>query len=233
MASPKIIRPTRAASVPVIQPIVAHVEAAATATMPVDCTKVVCLALTFDDGPNPIVTPQVLDILARHNVQATFFLVGSRVSGNEALVQRIYHDGHEIGNHTWDHHDLAGLSPEEVEDEFSRAQNAITSAGVPAPHLFRAPYGAIDPVVRGHIPATVVSWNIDPEDWKTDRPDKIANNVISQAKPGGIVDLHDIHQPTADALETILTGLEQNYHLVTVSELLKLPSGQPGIFYGL
>ncbi len=226
-----VVVPTRAAPIPVIQPQVPQVEGIAVST-PVDCSRVACMALTFDDGPSPTVTPQILDILDRHNAKATFFMIGWRIAGNEALVQRIHASGHEIGNHTWSHRDLSSLTPQEVEDDVAQAQNAITAAGVPAPRLFRAPYGAVDPMVRSHIPMTVVSWNIDPEDWHQKKPQKIIDHVLTYAKPGAIVDLHDIHQPTADALDAMLTGLEQNYRLVTVSELLGLPPGQPGIFYG-
>ncbi|HEY5806068.1 MAG TPA: polysaccharide deacetylase family protein [Candidatus Saccharimonadales bacterium] len=229
--SPKVIRPSQVAAVPVIQPIVSHVESA-TVQAPVDCAKVACLALTFDDGPSPAITPQVLDILDRHNAKATFFLIGVHVSGNEEIVRRMHQSGHEIGNHTWSHRNLAQLSPQELKDDIARAQSAITAAGVPAPRLFRAPYGKVDPMVLGHVPMSVVSWNIDPEDWKPKGPEKVVEHVLAHAKPGGIVDLHDIYQSTADSLDPMLTSLEQTYHLVTVSELLNLPAGQPGVFYG-
>lgn len=232
-AVPKIVRPTQAASAPVIKPIIQKVEGAAVeAIAPVDCAKVACMALTFDDGPNPEVTPRVLDILNSHNAKATFFLIGLHVPDNKAIVRRMHQAGHEIGNHTWSHRDLSGLTPQEVEDDIAAAQDAIVAAGAPAPHLFRPPYGAVDSMVRGHVSMSVVSWNIDPEDWKAKRPEQIIDHVLSHAKPGAIVDLHDIYPTTADALDPIITTLEQNYHLVTVSQLLDLPPGQPGIFYG-
>lgn len=231
MVAPGVIRPTQAATVPVIQPVEPRVQSV-TITPPVDCAKVACLALTFDDGPQPVITPQVLDILDRHNAKATFFLIGLHVPGNEQIVRRIHQSGHEIGNHTWSHRKLSDLSPQEVEDDIAHAQNVITAAGVPAPSLFRPPYGAVDQMVRSHVPMTVVAWNIDPEDWKAKKPEQIIEHVLTHAKPGGIVDLHDIYQLTADSLDPMLTSLEQTYRLVTVSELLNLPPGQPGIFYG-
>lgn len=232
-AVPKIVRPTQAASAPVIKPIVQKVEGAAIAVdVPVDCAKVACMALTFDDGPNPEITPRILDILDQHNAKATFFLIGLHVPDNAAIVQRMHQAGHEIGNHTWSHRDLSTLTPQEVEDDIAAAQNAIVAAGAPAPHLFRPPYGAVDSMVRSHVAMSVVSWNIDPEDWKAKKPEQIIDHVLSHAKPGAIVDLHDIYANTADALDPILTNLEPYYHLVTVSQLLDLPPGQPGIFYG-
>ena len=227
----ELIRPTRAASVPTIQPVIPHVSGARVEDW--DCAKVACIALTFDDGPNAEVTSRVLDILDRHNAKATFFLIGVRVPGNEDIVRRIHASGHEIGNHTWSHRKLSELSPQEVEDDIRHAQDAIITAGVPAPTLFRPPYGLVDSMVRSHVPAmSVVSWNIDPEDWKAKKPEQIVEHVLAHAKPGAIVDLHDIYHVTADSLEPMIAALEPTYRLVTVSELLELPSGQPGIFYG-
>lgn len=226
-----IVTPVQAADVPVIQPIEPKVESIAIAA-PLDCAKVACLALTFDDGPKADATPRVLDILDRYSVRATFFLIGQHIPGNEALVRRIHASGHEIGNHTWSHRKLSELSPQEVQDDIARAQNAIVAAGAPAPTLFRPPYGAVDSMVLGHVPMTVVAWNIDPEDWKAKKPEKIIEHILAHAKPGAIVDLHDIYGITADALEPLIISLQQTYHLVTVSQLLNLPPGQPGIFYG-
>lgn len=231
--APDILRPSRGANLPVIRPLEAPIGQYADIELPsINCAEVPCLALTFDDGPSPEVTPRVLDILRQHNIRATFFLIGGRVPGNETLVRRIHQEGHEIGNHTWSHRKISELTPQELEEEVSRAQHAITAAGVPAPKLFRPPYGQFNPMIRSHVSMTVVSWNIDPEDWDAKKPEKIIEHVLAHAKPGGIVDLHDIHAVTADALEPILADLEQKYHLVTVSDLLDLPPGQPGIFYG-
>src|SRR5688572_26382773 len=80
---------------------------------PPDCSVVACMALTFDDGPSSAYTPQILDILDRHGVKATFFVLGSNVAGNEALLQRTYASGHEIGNHTWGHPRLTALTPDQ------------------------------------------------------------------------------------------------------------------------
>jgi peptidoglycan-N-acetylglucosamine deacetylase len=231
---PSVLRPSQVSNVPVIR----HVQSSPVQGLPaeitaaVNCAEVSCLALTFDDGPDPQVTPRVLDILRQHEAKATFFLIGTRVPGNEALVQRMHREGHEVGNHTWSHSKISELSPQELEDEVARAQNVITETGVPAPRLFRPPYGLFSPMIRSHVSMTVVAWNIDPEDWNAKKPEEIVEHVLANAKPGAIVDLHDIYSLTADALDPILTDLEQKYHLVTVSELLDLPSGQPGIFYG-
>jgi peptidoglycan-N-acetylglucosamine deacetylase len=213
------------------QKAVQGVSVAAPAEL-VNCGEEPCLALTFDDGPSPAVTPQVLDILARHHVHATFFLIGRQVPGHEDIIKRMHDEGHEIGNHTWSHPDLTTLNPAQIEQQLAQTQAAITAAGVPAPSLFRPPYGAVNAVVKNHVPLTFAMWNDDTEDWKVKDPAKIVQEVESHAKPGRVILLHDIHQQTADALDPLLTDLQQHYQLVTFSELFNISPGQRGLFYG-
>lgn len=235
---PKIVRPFDAVEVPVIQPATVmaatslSAQAAAAPQPSVDCAREACLALTFDDGPSAELTPRVLDLLDAHGAKATFFLVGYRVPGNEALLKRMHASGHEIGNHSWSHRKINELTPEELEDDIARTQQVITEAGVPTPRLFRPPYGLFNATIRSHVPMTVVAWNVDPEDWNARRSQQIIDRVLAGARPGAIIVMHDIEPLTADALDTILATLKQQYRLVTVSELLDLPPGQPGIFYG-
>ncbi len=200
---------------------------------PVDCAQEACLALTFDDGPSSQVTPQILDILAKHHVQATFFIVGSHVAGNEELLRRMYRDGHEIGNHSWSHPDFTTITAAQLDMQVAKAQQAIVRAGVPAPTLFRPPYGAVNAVVRAHVPMTLAMWNVDPEDWRQKTGKEVVERVEAGIKPGRVVDMHDVHQPTADGLDQLLTDLTNaNYKLVTFSQLFNLAPGQRGLFYG-
>ena len=197
-----------------------------------DCDLQPCLALTFDDGPSAQYTPRVLDVLERHHVRATFFVVGSHVPGNEALLQRMYTDGDEIGNHSWAHTDFTTLTLAQMDQQIAQTQAAVAAAGVPVPTLFRPPYGAVNAVVRNHVPLTLALWNVDPEDWKAKSAEEVLVRVTTTAKPGAIIDMHDIHPHTAEALDPLLTKLEQSYQLVTVSDLLNLPPGQRGAYYG-
>lgn len=231
---PQIVRPAQAAEAPVIQPVaVAAAASLPTAPRPsVDCAREACLALTFDDGPSAELTPRVLDLLDAHGAKATFFVLGYRASGSEALLRRMQASGHEIGNHSWNHRKINELTPEELEDDIARTQQVIAEAGVSAPRLFRPPYGLFNATIRSHVPMTVVAWNVDPEDWNARRSQQIVDNVLAAARPGAIIVMHDTEPLTADALDTILAALKQQYRLVTVSELLDLPPGQPGIFYG-
>lgn len=200
--------------------------------LPVNCAAVPCLALTFDDGPDPAVTPHILDQLKQQHVRATFFLIGNRAARFPGVVRQIYEAGDEIGSHSWNHPDLTKLSPAQVEAQVSLAQGAIIAAGVPAPYTFRPPYGALNAMVRAHIPLAIAMWNIDPEDWNTKDPKQISDRIIAQARPGGVIDLHDIHQPTADALSAALPNLKSRFQLVTFSQLFNLAPGERGEFYG-
>jgi peptidoglycan/xylan/chitin deacetylase (PgdA/CDA1 family) len=193
---------------------------------------VACLAITFDDGPKPEVTNRVLDILAKHKVHSTFFVIGLHVPGNEELIRRMYREGHEIGNHSWGHKDMTTMNATQIQQEIYGTQAAVIAAGVPAPRLFRPPYGAVNQVMRSNIPLTIAMWNIDPEDWQAKDARKIIEQVESHARPGAVVDMHDIYPQTADALDQLLTDLQQHYQLVTVSQLFNLAPGQPGLFYG-
>src|SRR5690606_12208163 len=117
----------------------------------VDCSREACLALTFDDGPSAKHTPRILDLLDTHDAKATFFVVGQQVPGNEALLRRMHASGHEIGNHTWNHRKINELTPQELKDDIARTQQVVAEAGVPAPRLFRPPYGLFNATIRSHV----------------------------------------------------------------------------------
>jgi len=210
-------------------------EAPSTASQPnspIDCGVQACLALTFDDGPDADFTPRILDTLKRHHVQATFFVVGLHAQRHPDLIRREFLDGHEIGNHSWDHADFTKLRPAQIREEIFHTQQVISAANVPVPTIFRPPYGAINDVVMSNVPLSVVRWNIDPEDWNVKQPKNIVDHLSSTVKPGGVIILHDTEQYTAEALDSLLQQLEGTYHFVTVSDLLNLPPGQPGLFFG-
>ncbi|MGA7244555.1 MAG: polysaccharide deacetylase family protein [Terracidiphilus sp.] len=139
------------------------------------------LALTFDDGPNPAWTPRLLDILAEHNVHATFFMVGKFAKAESALARRVADSGHLVGNHTWSHPDLSRTRAANVLDELTRTSDILAEiTGKPVRH-FRPPFGARRPYVLklarqlGLIPVT---WNAMTRDWKAPSADKIAENLI-------------------------------------------------------
>jgi peptidoglycan/xylan/chitin deacetylase (PgdA/CDA1 family) len=187
----------------------------------IDCDSRPCIVLSFDDGPNAQTTPKILDVLEQAHINATFFVVGVHVGGNEALIRRMAAEGFEIGNHTWDHQDLTKLPPDQIEDELVRTQTAIAATGAAVPTLFRPPYGSIDPTISTKIGLQTALWNIDPRDWQATDPGLLQQSIVAMARPGGIIDLHDTHQVTAEALTGAIQQLkQQGYQFVTVSDLL-------------
>lgn len=216
------------------RPDVGGVQAVAppSAYTPVDCGREVCVALTFDDGPSAETTPLVLDALARHQARATFFVLGTNVAGNEQLIRRMYQEGHEIGNHSWNHPKFTTLTPEQIQDQIDLTQVAVANTGVPAPTLLRPPYGDINDVVASHIPMTIALWNADPADWGHHRAEEVPGLIESHVRPGRVVVLHDTHRRTAESLDAVIANLQKSYKLVTFSELFDLSPGQPGRYYG-
>jgi peptidoglycan/xylan/chitin deacetylase (PgdA/CDA1 family) len=199
----------------------------------VDCQQVSCVALTFDDGPNATTTPRILDDLERAKVPATFFVLGIQIAGHEAVLQRMHRSGHQIGNHSWGHPNLTKLTPEQLHHEVHDTQAAIVAAGLPAPTTFRPPYGAINPVVEQAVGMSIMLWNEDPKDWAAEKPEQVVQAVVSAARPGGIIDMHDIYETTAQALPQIIAELKaRGYHFVTVSELHDLTPESRGLYAG-
>lgn len=215
----------------VTQVAVASAAAPAPSNVP-NCEVVKCIALTFDDGPDSALTPRILDILKAHNAKATFFVLGAHVGGNEALLRRIHDEGHEIGNHSWNHPHFTRISLQQVQDEVTATQAVIAKAGVPVPHLFRPPYGDVNEAVIAQIPLSVVRWNIDPEDWRPKKQPHLLDHMATHARPGGVVVMHDTESTTADKLDALLSQLEsQQYSFVTVSTVLSLSPGQRGVYF--
>lgn len=180
------------------------------------------IALTFDDGPHPKVTEQILNLLDKYQAKATFFMLGSRVQYYPDIAKDVLARGHEVGNHSWNHPVLTKLSIEQVSKEYTSTAGAITQAIGQGPTVFRPPYGATNETVNGQIPVPVVLWSIDTMDWKHRNAQQLLPYVQNNLHNNAIVLMHDIHQSTADGLEAVLTYLqEQGYEFVTVSEIMK------------
>lgn len=178
------------------------------------------VALTFDDGPNPDTTPQVLKILKKYKAKATFFVVGKSVAGNEKILKDELDDGHDIGNHSWDHPQLSKLPTTQAASQINQTNQAIEQATGKAPILLRPPYGATNPTVRSLTDLYQVLWDVDTYDWKYRNTQSILNQVKAQTQDGSVILMHDIHQTTVDALPTVLDYLSsQGYKFVTVSQL--------------
>ena len=184
------------------------------------------IALTFDDGPHPKYTPEILDILDQYDVKATFFVIGTNAEGYPDIIKREIETGHEIGNHTYTHTRLPSMNDETLKQELSSCEKAIEAAGY-TPYFFRPPEGKYDEEDLETIARfgySVVLWTVDTEDWSGVSTDHIVNAVRNQIKDGGIILCHDFltskcHTP--EALRIIIPELlAQGYEFVTVSELL-------------
>ncbi|WP_313152860.1 polysaccharide deacetylase family protein [Lacrimispora sp.] len=191
------------------------------------------VALTFDDGPFAPVGNQIMDCLAQYGGKATFFVVGSRVSAYGAEMQRMVAEGHEIGNHTYEHKNLTKLSGAQIQSQINLCNDAVQAACGVRPALVRPPGGAKNGTVLANVQAPVIMWSIDTRDWKTRNAGKTVNSVMSQVRDGDIVLMHELYsQSGAAALEIIPRLTEAGYQLVTVSEMAALRGGvAPGGVY--
>lgn len=191
------------------------------------------VALTFDDGPHASLTPKVLDILARHNAKATFFVLGDRASRNPSILARAVAQGSEIGSHTWNHANLSRSSLSTVKSELDRTAAAIQTATGRAPRIMRPPYGACNSTVLSYIyeqyGTPAILWDVDTNDWRKPGVQTVINRAVQGARPGSIILLHDIHSSTVAAVEGIVTGLQaRGFTLVTVSELIRMGRAAAG-----
>ncbi|WP_186672845.1 polysaccharide deacetylase family protein [Sporosarcina sp. BP05] len=178
------------------------------------------VALTFDDGPHPKVTMQILETLNKYDAVATFFMLGSMVEKNPDIAKKVQEAGHELGNHTWSHLDLTKLGAEKVHNEIDKTSAIIENITGQKVTEFRPPYGAVNEAVRSQTNLPVILWNVDSLDWKDRDPNQLLAKIKSATKDGSTILMHDIHQSTADGLDAVLAYLQsEGYTFVKVSDL--------------
>lgn len=179
------------------------------------------VALTFDDGPDPRNDPALLEILARHDAAATFFVIGRNARKNGRTLQAIAAAGHEIGNHTWDHTRLISLNDQEQAEEMARTNAVLAEHGINT-QWFRPPFGSYDertPTLVRAAGMDTVLWTIDSQDYRDRPPEALEERVISQLTPGAVVLMHSNHANTVLALPRILQrATAAGYRFVTLSE---------------
>lgn len=190
------------------------------------------IALTFDDGPDEDYTPQILDILKKYNVKATFFVVGQKVGWHPQIVKRQFEEGHEIGNHTFTHINVCHRGYSDILSEITQTQETIKNVTGEEPTIFRPPYRAINKEMCSIVKdkkMNVILWsNLDPKDWSNPGVSYIANTIITKVTNGNIILLHDYNNQrrstsqTIQALDIVIPALlEKGYKFVTVSELIE------------
>jgi peptidoglycan-N-acetylglucosamine deacetylase len=190
------------------------------------------LALTYDDGPNDPYTLQLLDVLAKHDVRATFFLLGQFVQQRPEIVMAIASAGHDIGNHTWSHPYLIWASPAEARSQLERTTKAIQDACGITPTLFRPPFGGRRPgtfSLARELGMTTVMWRVTTYDWEADSPDFILNKARKAIRGGDVVLMHDgghtrmgvKRSHTVAATDQLISEYKpKGYEFVSVSEML-------------
>ena len=190
------------------------------------------IALTFDDGPGPH-TAHLLDILDQYGAKATFFLIGSKVSGQASIVRSIQARGHQLGNHSWSHPELPKLPVDQIAGEVDRTNEAIRQATGVTPAILRPPYGAVNGAVLEQLRLRGMSsilWSVDTRDWADRNSDIVCSRAVAGARPGAVILMHDIHQTSVGAVPCILSALkQQGYSFVTVQGLLG--NTTPGVGY--
>ncbi|KAA9015997.1 polysaccharide deacetylase family protein [Niallia endozanthoxylica] len=192
-------------------------------------TKQKVVAITFDDGPNPIYTPQVLDIFLKAKGKATFFVVGEQAEQNPEIVKRAFDEGHEIGNHTYTHFKLSQLRQQQCIEEIERNEQLIQSLTGQKPVVFRPPYldyhQELTAILEEKGYSMIGALNLEARDWEQPGTEHILSASRSCIKNGSILIFHDgfnDRSQTVEAVQILVSELTtQDYQLVTVSELLK------------
>ncbi len=179
------------------------------------------VALTFDDGPHPVYTPQLLDGLKERGVHVTFFVVGKNILGNEALLKRMETEGHLIGNHTYSHVKLSELDIARACAEVEKTNALICEVTGKEPEFIRPPFGEWKKAMECSFEMIPVLWDVDPLDWTTKNTALVVERVLKDTKQGDIILLHDYYQSSVDAALEIVDALtERGYKFVTVDELI-------------
>ncbi|KGO01034.1 polysaccharide deacetylase family protein [Porphyromonas sp. COT-290 OH3588] len=176
------------------------------------------VALTFDDGPS-VYTPRLLDILKQEGVKATFFVLGKSAAVQKQTMKRMVEEGHNIGNHSYDHKNFAKISVEEARRQIGRTDEIVGEVAGQRPSYFRFPYGAYTQDKLTLVNRPIMGWSVDPLDWKYKDADRVALEM-SKAGPNAIVLAHDIHKTTIEAIPQVIRNLKaKGYRIVTLDEL--------------
>ena len=184
------------------------------------------VALTFDDGPRRGTTDRLLDGLKERNARATFFLIGRQIEDHADLVVRMLEEGHQIGNHTWNHQKLEGK--EDLECEVRLTENALEKLLGGGSYWLRPPYGYMGEGTEASFGVPLVKWSVDPRDWESRDAEKVTQAILGAVKPNSIILLHDIYPTSVDAALRVVDRLqEEGYWFVTVEELLWLNGVRP------
>lgn len=194
------------------------------------------IAFTFDDGPNTTTTKKLLNSLDKYDAKVTFFVLGSRVEANKEVLKRAYEEGNDIGSHTYSHKDLTTLKAKELEKEINKTNEKVKQIIGVEPIYLRPPYGSINNHVKNKYIMHTICWNIDSLDWKNKNRNKIKKMIVSNARDGAIVLLHDIYEESVNGALLAMKELQKKgYNFVTITEMAELKNitlGYDKTYYG-
>ena len=177
------------------------------------------IALTFDDGPN-YNTSKILEILNKYNVSATFFVLGSKIPGNEKILTKMDEYDMEIGNHTYSHKLMTKMDSEHIIKEIKDTNELIYKVINRYPKVVRPSYGSFNKKIKESIDMPIIIWDIDTLDWKSHNSTKIVSRVMNKVSDGDIILMHDIYSATVKAVDILIPKLiNEGYQIVSVSEL--------------
>ena len=179
------------------------------------------VALTFDDGPDPVYTPMLLDGLQKRNVKATFFLLGKQIKQYPDLVKRMWKEGHLIGCHSYEHVNFRQISEEAACQQVKKTCDMITEITGEAVSYVRPPYGEWMPCLDEDFCLIPVLWNVDPLDWSVHSAKLVKQRILSDVEENDIILMHDASESSVEAaLSVIDTLVKEGYDFVTVEEIL-------------
>jgi peptidoglycan/xylan/chitin deacetylase (PgdA/CDA1 family) len=189
------------------------------------------VALTFDDAPDDVFTPQILDVLKQYGVRATFFVVGNRIEAHPDIVERMVKEGHVLGNHSYNHANLPKLKDSDFRDQILKTDRLIEKHAGYLPTYVRPPYGNINEDQIKWLASQhkiIINWNVDSLDWKNLNAEQVSTNVLAHVHPGAIILQHagggagEDLTGTVEALPVIIEKLKKDgVKFVTVPELLR------------
>ncbi|CCZ27931.1 polysaccharide deacetylase [Firmicutes bacterium CAG:194] len=179
------------------------------------------VALTFDDGPYPNLTRQLLDGLRERGVKASFFVVGENAKAYPDVIEMMYEDGHLIGNHTYHHVQLTEVGEEKFKEEIRMTNAVLSEITGETPAFIRPPYGSWNKKYEEELNLFPVLWTVDPLDWCCNSSQCVYQRVVTTVKENDIILLHDCYETSVTAALSIVDSLQaQGYEFVTVDELL-------------
>jgi len=188
------------------------------------------VALTYDDGPSEAHTTKLIEILGKHDIKATFFLIGKRIAENPDLAKELLNEGHQLANHSYTHQKMIYRSPDDIRSEIEQTNSLLREIGVDYEIHFRAPYGKkfiVLPLVLSKMGMKHIVFDVEPQDWRGGPSEDVVRHVLEHAQPGSIILLHDGYEKSGkhvtETTEQIILGLKaEGYRFLTTLEMLAL-----------